>query len=440
MNIISMIKNGENRFVEFKSVYSKSVLKTVSAYANYSTGRIIVGVADDGSIVGMENPDQVCLSLENAINDGIDPIPYFELNKIILDGRFLVELVVYNGENTPYMIRGKAYRRSDTSTVEVDREGLKRLILKGRNITFEDLESESQLLTFKYLEKNLREKSGIGEITDDIMVTLGLMKSGTYNNAAALLSDDNGIPNAGVAMIRFKGNSLNRFDSRIFENESILYQFHELINIFKYYYPVRNVIESAHRKEIERIPQVAFREALANAIIHRDYFSRSETRVEFFDDRVEIVSPGGLPEDISEEEYLEGRVSVPRNRIITDVFFRLGIIERFATGVRRIKEQYARLEVKPVFSIMENSIKIILPAADSRPDDQVKEDYLAYGLSAGEEAVMDHVSEHGFVTRLEAEKILGLGKTQTYTVLRRMCEKRLLVRIGKGKDTKYVVQ
>jgi ATP-dependent DNA helicase RecG len=440
MNIKTLIENGENRFVEFKSDYTKTMLKTISAYSNYNTGRIIVGVGDEGSIIGLTDPEQVSLSIENAINDGIDPRPYYEIKRRNISGKSIVELVVYCGENTPYLIRGKAYGRSDTSTVEVDRVEMKRLILKGSNTTFEDLESENQLMTFKYLEKKLREKSGIGELTDDIMVTLGLLKKGSYNNAAALLSDDNEIHNAGIAMIRFEGNSMNKFDSRRFEKESLLHQFYELMNIFRYYYPVTNVIETERRKEIEKIPIVAFREALANAIIHRDYFRISETRVEFFDDRVEIISPGGLPDGISEEEYLDGRVSVPRNRILTDVFFRLGIIERFATGVRRIKEQYIDLEAKPIFSVMENSIKIILPAADRKVRDVVKENFVEYGLTAGDKSIMEYIKKSGFITRLEAEKILKLGKTQTYTVLRRMCDSGVLVKIGRGKDTKYVVR
>jgi len=440
VNIKSLIENGENRFVEFKRDYSKTLLKTVSAYANFNTGRIIVGVEDDGTIIGVDNPDEVSLSIENAINDAVEPRPYFELNRIVAEGRLVVELVVYNGENTPYMIRGKAYRRSDTSTTEIDRLELKRLILKGRNTTFEDLQPKVQLMTFNYLEKKLREKSGIGELTDDIMVTLGLLKNGSYNNAAALLSDENQIPNAGIAMIRFEGNSLNRFDSRRFEKESILHQFYEVMNIFKYYYPVRNVIESIQRQETEMIPQVAFREALANAIIHRDYFSIAETRVEFFDDRIEIVSPGGLPDGITEEEYLDGRVSVPRNRIITDIFFRLGIIERFATGVRRIKEEYSSFQDKPVFSIMDNSIKVVLPSVDGKRNEGVKENYSSYDLTEGEKTVLDHVSDYGYVTRLEAERLLKLGKTQTYTVLKRMCEKRIIIKIGKGRDTRYIMQ
>lgn len=440
MSIHSLIDNGENMLVEFKREYSKTMLKTVSAYANYNTGRIFIGVDDEGKIAGVDNLDQTCLSIENAINDGIEPRPYFEIKKIVVDGRNLVELVVYSGEDTPYLLKGRAYKRSDTSDVETDREELKRLILKGRNTSFEEIVSESQLLTFKYLEKKLKEKSGIGELTDDILVTLGLLKNGKYNNAAALLSDENGISNAGIAMIRFQGNSLNRFESRRFEKQSILNQFHELMNIFKYYYPLINIIESEERQETERIPQLAFREALANAIIHRDYFRKSETRVEFFDDRIEIISSGGLPEGITEEEYLDGRVSVPRNKIITDVFHRLGIIERFATGIRRIKEQYRDLEAKPVFSIMENSIKIILPAVDGKSDKTVGESGLTYGLLKVEKDVMDFIATQGFVTRGEVEKILSLGKTQSYTVLKRMCDKRILVKIGRGKDTKYIAK
>ncbi|MGB4440043.1 MAG: ATP-binding protein [Sedimentibacter sp.] len=109
------------------------------------------------------------------------------------------------------------------------------------------------------------------------------------------------------------------------------------------------VIKGAYRETIEEIPLVAFREAIANAIVHREYMLEADVRVEIFDDRVEILSPGGLPIGITEEEYIDGRVSIPRNRIISDVFLRLGIIERLATGIRRIREYYKNSGANPEF-------------------------------------------------------------------------------------------
>ena len=109
----------ETATLEFKQQLSKSYLKTVSAYANYGTGKIIFGIADDGTPVGLADPQDTCLRIEHAINDSIDPVPRFEL-AIEGDTR-TVTLTVHEGPDKPYLSSGRAYRRTDTSTVEVSR-------------------------------------------------------------------------------------------------------------------------------------------------------------------------------------------------------------------------------------------------------------------------------------------------------------------------------
>ena len=152
-----------------------------------------------------------------------------------------------------------------------------------------------------------------------------------------------------------------------FENVSVLEVYEKAIEVFRDYYQYE-VIQGADRKKMEKIPEAAFREAIANALIHRVWDVDSQIRVSMFDDRIEIVSPGGLPSGITEEEYLSGKLSVLRNRNLANVFYRLGFVEIFGMGITRIKQLYAEALIKPDFEVSENAIKIVLPIFEKNAD------------------------------------------------------------------------
>ena len=208
----------EHKYLEFKSEVSNTFLKTVSAFANFNDGEILFGVDDEGKTCGVDHPDKVCLDIENRINDSISPKPDFELQ---IESGNINKRTVHKGEYTPYMYKGKAYRRSDTASIEVDQAELKKLMLNGSNLCFESLSCGEKELSFRLLEKKMQEKMGIKELTEDILRTLGLYtESGKYNNAAALLADKNSF--YGVDIARF-GNSISEIMDRVtIEKESVL--------------------------------------------------------------------------------------------------------------------------------------------------------------------------------------------------------------------------
>ncbi|NLZ25993.1 MAG: AAA family ATPase, partial [Chloroflexi bacterium] len=217
----------ENNKLEFKQdATSSSYLKTVSAYANYDGGIIEFGRMDDGSIIGLDNPKQTCLSIENQINDTIQPVPHFELT--INAATKVVRLHVKAGESKPYLYRNKAYKRTDTSTVAVDRVEFQRLILEGMNKNYEELPAAIQELHFTYLEQRLIEKLSIKSLNMDILKTLELYtdKNG-FNHAAMLLSDDNRSPGIDIARM---GDTIDIFhERRILKDISILEQYDQAL-------------------------------------------------------------------------------------------------------------------------------------------------------------------------------------------------------------------
>lgn len=412
----------EGKHLELKeNIESNTFMKTISAYANYDGGKIIFGIDDNGNVKGILNPEEACLNLENKINDSMKPVPEYSI-EIQDDSTIVVN--VYAGSYKPYLYRGKAYKRNDSATVEVDRLEYGRLILEGQNKSFEEMKSARQDLHFEQLEKELINEMGISKLNKDILKTLELYsdKNG-FNNAAALLADKNDF--AGVDMIRF-GKSIDEImDRETFEKISVLNQLHKSIEIYRKYYQYEK-IDGTERKTIEKVPEKAFREAIANALVHRTWDVNASIKISMFEDRIEISSPRGLLAGISEEEYLNGQISILRNPIIGNVFFRLRYIEKFGTGIMRINNEYADVLENPSYKVYPNSILVVLPIIA-----------LSGKLSQQEKEVLDILSSKNIMSRGEIERKSGLGKDKTIRILNELLEKRIIRRTGKGRGTKY---
>ncbi len=436
---MEILMSGETRQIEYKQNYSNTLLKTVSAFANYYDGHIILGISDDLHIIGVDRPDELRLTLEYAINDNLDPKPYYEIEKTLYDGKNIVVLKVYKGENTPYLYKNKAYKRMDTSTVAVDRFAYEELILQGRNTSFEELVSATQNLNFEYLSRAIKKGLGIQILTDDLLITLGLKRTGKYNNAAVILSDGDNQVNKLVNLIAYSNDNVVEIkDRQTLRGMSVLEQFDRCMDFYRKHINVGEVITSAFRETVEEVPLVAYREAAANMIVHRDYSRDAAARIEIYTDRIEIYSPGGLPIGISEEEYLEGRISVSRNRVIADVFYRLRIIEKLATGVRRIKAYYKDSAKKPEFHVSENSITVVLPKISGNTTDSDK-GFISRLDSMSEIAkeIYEVISNKGPISRADIEKEINLGKSQTIFWITQLRDERLIIQLGRGRNVTY---
>ncbi|MDD2495421.1 MAG: ATP-binding protein [Tissierellia bacterium] len=413
--------------LEFKVEVTKTFLKTVSAYANYNDGVIIFGVDDDGGLIGLDSAKEESLRIENMINDSIVPVPNFEIEVKELEDKTIVLLEVKKGKDTPYYYQGKAYKRADTSTVEVDRFELRRLAMEGVNMDFEERKASSQDLSFTILEFWLKEKAGIEKINLDILKTLNLFsRDGYYNIAGELLADRNDIAFTGIDIVKF-GKDINKILYReTISNKSLLAQFERAIEIFEQYYRYEE-IDGYDRRKKELIPKEAFRESLANAIVHRVWDTNSYIQIAMYEDRIEINSPGGLPTGISKEEYLYGNISVLRNPIIAGVFYRLNIIEKFGTGIVRINDEYIHSISKPSFDVSENRIRIVLPVTEIDKLDLSKDEVLVYGL----------LREEIELSRGEIDLKTGFEKSKTLRIINNLIDKNIVVKIGGGAAVTY---
>ena len=415
----------ETRTIEFKETITNTFLKTVSAFSNYDGGTIYFGIDDNGDIKGLSDAKQSCLDIENKINDSISPQPNYTLE--IQNNDQTIKLTVKSGLQKPYLYKSKAYKRNDTATIEVDTLELSRLILDGKNIRFEELPCKDHNLSFEILQCKLKEHIQIETFNQDTLKTLHLYdNSNGYNNAAGLLADNNHFP--GIDIVKF-GENISIIQKRAtFENCSVLDVYEKALNVFRDYYQYE-VIQGADRKRLEKIPEAAFREAIANALIHRVWDVDSQIRVLMFDDKIEVVSPGGLPSGISAEEYLSGKLSVLRNRNLANVFYRLGFVEIFGTGITRIKQFYETALIKPDFEVSENTIKIVLPVFENNMN-----------LTEDEQVVYKLLSKNMLKPISEIAPYAPFGKSKTTQLLKDMGEKGVVRIDGKGRGTKYVIK
>jgi len=438
--LLNVILGGETKYIEFKEKYTKSILKIISAFSNYHDGKVIIGISDSGQVVGVESSVEMRLSIENSINDNIKPRPNFEVETRIIENREILVFTIYKGARSPYTLDKKAYKRSDTSTVSVDKYEYDELVLLGRNLSYEELDYGSIDIKFNNLSRLLSDKLNIGELNEDVLKSLELIKNDKYTNAAAILADTNRFADIGFDFVRYADDSMLVLKDRInLQGVSVIEQYETAVMFYKKHINQGDIIKGAYRESYDEVPEEAYREAVANAIIHRDYSRRGNNRIEIFNDRIEITSIGGLPIGISEEEYINGSFSNARNRIIADIFFRCRIIEKMGTGIRRIKFAYSSRSVKPAFKVYANSVLIVLPRI-SIVEHSNKTENIAVELSPEEDKLVNYIKGSMGVSRIDVETYMGVKKTKATKLLNTLVDKNLIIKQGSGKNIMYKIR
>jgi len=411
----------ESDILEYKADKTKTYLKTVSAFANYKTGTVLFGIDDNGDPVELDDPKAFAQDIENTINDSISPVPRFTIDPFLPHGP--VELTVFEGRQKPYLYKAKAYRRSGTSTVPVSTVELNRLVLEGMNLSYDATQASTQDLTFNFLAGEFEKRAGIENFNLDILRTLELYsnKDG-YNRAAELLADRNNFP--GTDVVRFGDTISVMLDRKRTEHVSILEAFENAMAMYRQYYQYE-VIEGERRITIERIPEKAFREALANALIHRQWDVNAQVQISMYHDRIEITSPGTLPDEVSENEYWERQVSVLRNPKVAEVFFKLQLIEHYGTGTQRIRDEYESYLRQPHFEQTDNYMIVVLPVVD------------LVDLNQTEEAIINALRPGLELSRAQLEEKTGIEKYKLIRTLSELSERGLITRTGAARATRY---
>jgi len=431
----------ENEQVEFKELFLPDIYKEVVAFANTNGGIIFVGVNDNGDPVGLDNIDDTYTRITNGIRDAILPdITIFV--KYTLEDEKIIRIDVGEGAYKPYYLKSKGlkpsgvYVRQGASSAPASQEQIRHMIKNADGDVFENLRSLNQQLTFKYADE-VFETHGIA-FGKDKYYTLGLENHelNLYTNLGLLLSDQC-THTVKVAVFSDAQNTVFR-DKKEFSG-SIFKQLEETYNYLQLCNKNKVVINGLERTNHWDYPEAAVREALLNALVHRDYNYSGSIIININDNAIEFISIGGLLSGISPEDIQNG-ISLSRNSKLAEVFYRLNFIESYGTGIRRIFSLYQNCEAQPTISVTPNSFNIMLPNmnASDNVGKAIREE-TQFLITSQMETIMDYLSDNGEITTKEVQNLLRVKRTRAYVIMKQMIDAGLIKTVGRGENKKYTV-
>ena len=430
----------ESETVELKSVVVDDIKKEIIAFANCEGGKLYIGVQDDGTVVGLDDPDGAALQISNMVRDAVKPnltmfLHYETLNE---DGKQIVAIDVQRGTERPYYLARKGLRpegvfvRQGYSSVPASNTAIRRMIKETDGDHFEEMRSLEQNLTFEAAKKEFSERNiRFGEAQ---MKTLGLMNhDGIYTNLGLLLSDQCVHT---IKAAAFEGTTQNEFKDRREFSGSLFRQMNEVYDYIDFRNQTHSTFQKLRRIDRRDYPETAVREALLNSLVHREYSFRASTLISLYADRIEFTSIGGLVNGVTLKDVMMG-ISVCRNVKLANVFYRLELIEAYGTGILKIMEAYSGTGKEPQIETSDNAFKIILPNLNAHAD-QDDPDARQNGGSP-EEAVIALAKKQNSFTRKDVEEELGISQSACGRMLKQMAQRGQIIQEGKGRNTHYLL-
>ena len=423
----------EDKNTEFKREYVEDIKKTLVAFANTDGGNLYIGIDDDGNAVEVNNIDGVMLQVANVIRDAIKPdlAMFCDITVETVQDKKVVKITVNRGTARPYYLSAKGIRpegvyvRQGASSVPASESAILSMIRETAGDSYEEARSLIQELTFNEADFVFENKQiPFGEAHKRSLGLIG--EDGTYTNLALLLSEQ---CTHTVKIAVFEGEQKTVFKDRREFCGSLLKQLNDAYQFIDQFNHTHAHTEGLYRVDKRAYPTEAIREALLNAIVHREYSFSASTLISIFDNRIEFVSIGGLARGISQSDILLG-ISIARNKKLADVFYRLHLIEAYGTGMPKIIEAYREYGLEPHIEISDNAFKITLPNTNAA----VKETKVE--LTENEQGVLS-VLKDGIKSRPEIQKALGFSQTTTIVAIAALLDKGLIIKVGNGNKTKY---
>lgn len=345
-----------------------------------------------------------------------------------------MKIIVQRGSKRPYYLSENGlkssgvYVRLGNTSIPATENAIRTMIAESDDAIYEKMRSIRQELTFEAAEAEfIKQKLDFGIAQKK---SLGMMDSdGLFTNLGLLLSDQ---CQHSVKAAVFKGLEKDEFLTRKEFNGSLFIQLADVYSFIDLNNQLHSTFEGLSRIDSRDYSESAIREALLNAIIHRDYSFSGSTLVSIFSDRLEIVSLGGLVPGLEPEDIFEG-ISQTRNGGLANIFYRLKYIEAYGTGIRKIRQECETLGVSADFRITNAAFRVIIPnrnVAHSKALEMIPE------LSAA----LHYIHLHATVTRKELQEVLGIKQTKCGLLLKELQDKGLIVQAGAGKATRYMAK
>lgn len=440
-----LVAEGESATVEFKESFDDEAIETVAAFANAEGGTLLVGVADDGSVRGLTLGKETLREWANRIGQATRVHPKF--NRLTRRGKAVVAVHVPESTIKPVPCRGRYFKRVGNSNRQVTDDDLTRAVLDRVGMTWDQVPEPraslddidpARLQRFRTLCSRVGRRP-IPESEDDLAVLerLHLARDGQLLRAAVLLfgrDPQRFYPSAFVKIGRFRSPTLIVDDREVYG--TLFDQVEGAMLYFREHLQTRfEFTGEPARKVIWEYPLEALREAISNAVCHRDYLESAHIQVRWYDDRLTFFNPGGLPPPLRLEELKLEHPSIPRNRLIAEMFFYVGWIERWGRGIQKIMAECAVAGIdEPAFEERSGGLWLTFRASVLG-----EEPLRLLGLNERQVKALLWVETHGIITNRAYREMNAVSNKAAYVELGDLVRCGLLARVGAGRATHYTL-
>ncbi len=437
----------ESETVEFKEQFNDSAVKTLAAFANTKGGSLYVGVKDDATLLSEGITDKAQQDVVSKTMNilGITP----EVSLHAHEGGNFLEVKVKQ-QRPPVSVRGKYYQRVGNTTREVTGDALKQLFLEGESwdaitdsrFTLDDINQEE-------VRRFVQTAQHAGRIPADfekenisaILERLGLLVQDQLTNSAIILFGNNPqqyFPNAVVRIGRFRDEATIVADRPVSGNlfGQVREAEEQIKSLINRRYEISN--DSFQRRDVWQYPLAALREALLNALVHRNYFEMGvKIQIKIFDDTLRMYNPGKLPAALKIEDLKKPHSSYPRNQLLASTFHRAGLIEEWGSGIQRMMNALSEENLpEPEFEEQGEVFITQLFAGEST----VTPPEIGESLNDRQKAALNYIREHGKINTATYKDLNNVSRTTAFRDLKEMMDKGLIQQVGKeGPGTHYLL-
>jgi len=434
---------------EFKEMWSKTALEDIAALANHKGGVLLIGIADDGTIVGLEEKDSAVQAIVNQIVDVLGVNPRVDWRSYAGKQVLAVEV---DAAAVPVTCKGRYLVRVGSTNRTMTREQLTRRLLKSSgqqwdalatDATLDDVDADA-LQRFIRLARSRLPNLQSENAAEQILKNLNVLRDDHLLNAGVLLfgkAPQHVFPSAQVRAARFEGKRISNdqsFGGSLWDQlEACLNYFQQQLDISYEVTPTDLSLEGIQRTETWEHPLEALREALLNALMHRDYMSLGDIQIRLYPDRLQIWNPGSLPEGISLEDLKrDNHPSQLRNPLLAQAFYFAGYVERWGSGTTRIIQACRDQGLpEPEFDEQAGGFRIVFYKNILTPERLVN-----MGLNERQVAAVAFAQEHGSISNSELQDITGASRPTATRDLKTLIELGIAVSKGRGRGAHYVLK
>lgn len=447
MNLSELLRQGESETVEFKTSFNEEVLESIGAFANARGGVVLVRVEDSSSVRGVQVGKKTQEDWANRIQESTDPRLQPSIHKVEKEGKIVAAIMVEPVTGVPVSIRGRYFRRVGRTNQRMSHEEIMQRMIAGSGLSWDAVVEPEASWTDLDLEKIRRFMAAIrrtgrrlipeGTSEREFLEKLGFLKEGRPTRAALLLFAKrvgHYFSSAFLKLGRFRSPILIVDDREV--EGTLFEQVEGAMGWFRERLQTRFVITGKPQRDtIWEYPLDAVREAIVNAICHRDYTSAANVQVRLYDDRLEIWNPGGLPPQLTPADLLRSHDSIPRNRQVAEAFFYVELIERWGSGTTRMADLLSEAGLpEPEFDASNPYRFRVIFHQDPFTEERLR----TLNLNERQIKAVAYVREHGKITNTEYQKLVGISKRTATRELAVLTESDILVPSGtKGRSSSY---